>query len=81
MRKNKNLLWPLLLAIAIAITVTNFIACSDDDAVGDGSECSKCDTDADCLDGMTCEFFYDNNPMQQRSANLCAYSYTSTCKF
>jgi hypothetical protein len=81
MKKIKQFLLPFLLAIAIGITITNLIACSKDDAVGDGSECSYCNTDADCRDGMTCEFFYDNNPMQQKSANLCAYSYTSSCDF
>lgn len=79
MKKIKKLILPVSLGLLIFLTVINVTSCEDDDAVGDGSLCTDCNTNADCKDGMTCKFFYISTAMQTKSANLCAYSTTETC--
>jgi hypothetical protein len=79
MKKIKKFILPLSFTVALILTVLNFISCQKDPPVGDGSECSYCNVNSDCKDGMTCELFTNNNAANFKSALKCAATSYTTC--
>ena len=57
MKRIKKMGLPITLGLVVLLTAANIIACVDVDAVGYGTLCTNCNTNADCKDGMKCNFF------------------------
>jgi hypothetical protein len=70
MEKIKKSIMPVLLVVVLFFTLFNVISCEDNSKQ---AQCRTCTTDADCMDGLTCENFTGGY-------RLCATSATITCK-
>ena len=73
MNKVKNTILVCFLSFALIGTVINaFVGCDD----GAGDECSKCETNADCNDDLTCRTYTLVGQVWQ----LCGNSSTKECR-